>query len=49
MQEKNFIVQKFKSRLFAIKYLNKIPTDEPTPELATEPIKHKKYKLKLQQ
>ena len=26
-----------------------MPTRQPTPELATEPTKHKKYKLNLQQ
>ena len=39
----------FKSRLFPIKNLDKIPTREPTPELATEPTTQKKSKLKLQQ
>ena len=47
----------FKSRLFAIKTLDKIPTREKTPkvaieqiqEVATNPTKHKKSKLKLQQ
>ena len=47
------VLNKFKTRLFAIKNLDKIwtrePTREPTPELVTEPIKHNKSKLKLQQ
>ena len=38
----------FKSRLFPIKKLDKISTHEPTPELAPEPTKHKKSRLKLQ-
>ena len=46
------ILYNFRSRLFLIKK-KKIPTLEPThestPELATEAIKHKKSKLKLQQ
>ena len=37
------------SRLFPVKNLDKIPTRKPTPELATEPTKRKKSKLKLQQ
>ena len=32
-----------------MKNLDKILTREPTPELATEQTKQKKYKLKLQQ
>ena len=47
------ILNNFKRRLFPIKKLDKIPTHgptcEPTPELATEPTKHKKSKLKFQQ
>ena len=47
------ILYNFRSRLFLIKKKKKIPTLEPThestPELATEAIKHKKSKLKLQQ
>ena len=43
----------FKSRLSPIKNLYKIitrePTHEPTPELATELNKHKKFTSKLQQ
>ena len=47
----------FEGRLFLIKNLNKIPTREPSPELATEPTpevttkptKDWKFKLKLQQ
>ena len=38
--------QKFKSRVFSIKNLVKIATRESTTELATEPTKHKKLKLK---
>ena len=37
MQEKVF--DSFKSRLFPIKKLGKIPTHELTPEVATEPTK----------
>ena len=44
MQEKKF--KSFKSRVFSIKNLVKIATREPTPELATEPTKQKKLKLK---
>ena len=51
MREK--VLSNFKSRLFPIKNLHKIPTHVPTPEIATEPAteptKHKKSKLKLQQ
>ena len=43
------VLNNFKPRLFPIKNLNKGPTSEPTLELATEPTKHKKSKLKLQQ
>ena len=47
------VLNNFKSRLFPIKNFDRIPTREPTleptPELATEPNKHKKSKLKLQQ
>ena len=47
----------FKSRLFPIKNLDKIPTHQPTPEpaaepttgVAAEPTKYKKSKLKLEQ
>ena len=35
--------------MFPIKNLDKISTRETKPELATEPTKHKKSKLKLQQ
>ena len=31
--------------LLLLKKLDKIPIGEPTPELATEPTKHKKSKL----
>ena len=43
------VLNNFKSRYFPIKNLDKIPTREPTPELATERTKHKKSKLKLKQ
>ena len=47
------VFNNFKSRLFPTKNLNKILTSErtrePTLELATEPTKHKKSKLKLKQ
>ena len=43
------VLNKLGSRLFPTKKLDKIPTRELTPELATEPTKHKKSKLKLQQ
>ena len=43
------VVNNFKSRLFPIKNLDKVPTREPTPEPVTEPTKQKKSKLKLQQ
>ena len=51
------VLNNFQSRLFARKKLDKIPTREPTPEVATEPTsepatesnEHKKSKLKLQQ
>ena len=43
------ILINFKSRLFQIKNLDKIPTCKPTQNLATEPTKHSKSKLKLQQ
>ena len=46
MQEK---LNNFKSRLFPIKNLDKIPTREPAPELAAEPTKHRESKLTLQQ
>ena len=36
-------------KTFQVKNLDKIPTSEPSPELATEPTKLKKSKLKLQQ
>ena len=43
----------FKSRLFPIENLDKIPIREParelTPELAKELTKHRKSQLKLQQ
>ena len=48
MQEKTFF-NRFKSRLFPITNSDEIPTHEPTPELATEPTKHNKSKLKLEQ
>ena len=38
-----------KNRLFPIKNLDKIPTHQPTPQLATEPTEDKISKLKLQQ
>ena len=41
------VLTNFKSRLFPIKKLDKIPTHEPTQELAAEPTKQKKSKLKL--
>ena len=43
------LVNNFKSKLFRIKNLDKIPAHESTPELATKPTKQKKSKLKLQQ
>ena len=43
------MLNSFKSRLFSIKYLEKIPTREPIPEITKEPTKHKKSQLKLQQ
>ena len=43
------VLNNFKSRLFPIKKLHKIRAREPTPELATEPTKQKKSKLKSQQ
>ena len=43
------VVNNFRSRLFPIKNLDKISTHEPTPEIAPEPTKLKKSKLKLQQ
>ena len=36
MQEKKFLTH-LKSRLFAIENLDKIPTRQPTPKVATEP------------
>ena len=47
--EREKVLNNFKSRLFPIKSLDKIPTHEPTLELATEATKQKKSKLKLQQ
>ena len=41
------VLNNFKTKLFPIKKLDKIPTREPTPELATEPTKQTKSKLKL--
>ena len=42
------VINNFKSRLFPIRNLDKIPTREPTreltPELSTEPTKQKKSK-----
>ena len=46
------VLNNFKIRLFPIKFLDKILTHEPTPEITKEtkePTKHKKSKLKLQQ
>ena len=43
------VLNNFKSRLFPVKKLDKISACEPTPELAPEPTKHNKSKLKLQQ
>ena len=48
MQQKK-VLNNFKSRLFPIKNLDKIPTRELAPEQATQPTKHKKSKLKSQQ
>ena len=39
----------FKSRFFSIEKLDQTSTPELTPQLATEPTKHKKSKLKLRQ
>ena len=47
MQQKK-VLNNFKSRLFPIKNLDKIPTRELAPEQATQPTKHKKSKLKSQ-
>ena len=46
---KEKILKNFKCRLYPVKKLDKTPTREPTAELAAEPTKHKKSKLKLQQ
>ena len=43
------VLNNFKSRLFSIKNLEKYPTRDSTTELATEPTKHSKSKLELQQ
>ena len=43
------VLNSFKSRLFPIRNLDKLPTLEPTLELATKPTEHKKSKLRLQQ
>ena len=43
------VLNNFKNRLFSLKKLGKIPTYEPKPDLAIEPTKYKKSKLKLQQ
>ena len=43
------VLHNFRSRLFPIENLDKIPTREPTPELVTEPTKQKESKLKLKQ
>ena len=43
------VLNNLKSILFPVKNLDKISTREPTPVLTTEPIKIKKYKLKLRQ
>ena len=43
------VLNKFNSRLFSVKNLDKIPTREPIPELVKERTKNKKSKLKLQQ
>ena len=47
------VLNNFKSSLFPIKNLDKIPTGEPTrkatAKLATKPTKHRKSKLKLQE
>ena len=43
------VLNSFKSGLFPIKNLHKIPTREPAPEPAAEPNKPNKSKLKLQQ
>ena len=40
------VLNNFKSRLFPIINLGKIPTREPTPEVATEPTKAIKAKGK---
>ena len=49
---KKKVLDTFKSNLFSIKNLNKVPTHEPnrepTPKLAKKPTKHRKLKLKLQ-
>ena len=42
---KGKVLNNFKSRLFPIKYLDKIPT----PELPTKPTQQKKFILKSQQ
>ena len=43
------VLNSFKSRLFPIKNLDKIPTREPAAEPAAQPTKHKKSKLKVEQ
>ena len=43
------IVNSFKSRLFPIKNLERIPLRQPAAESAAESTKHKKCKLKMEQ
>ena len=46
---KKNVLNNFKSRLFPTKKIEKIPTREPTVDLATRPIKDMRSKSKLQQ
>ena len=46
-ERENFLY-KLMRRLSRMKHLDKIPTREPTSEVAGEATKHKKSKLKLQ-
>ena len=46
---REYVLNNFKIRLFPIKDLDNILTHESSPEPATEPTKHKKSKLKLEQ
>ena len=43
------VLNDYKRRFFPIENLDKVPTCEPTQELATGPTEQKKSKLKLRQ